>query len=305
MFASMLAAAALTQLNPIVIPLGRPPRIEQPRAPISEAGPLWALACKDANDNDLPAPPVRIHGNSYFVGTCAASAVLVTGSAGDVLIDGGAERDADLIAANIRKLGFRVSDIRFILAAHEHFDHAGGIAQLQQMSGATVISSAAAANVLNSGQPSADDPQYGTTKSFPPATVGRTVGDGDEVRLGDVMLTAMATPGHAAGSLSWRWVSCGGGVCRTIVYADNLSPISNDTYRFSDHPAVVAALRGSIAKIAASPCDIVITPNPAASHLLERFALGEPLLDEQGCKAYAASVTAELDQRLATENAKK
>ncbi len=304
MFASLLAAAALTQLNPIVIPFGNPRQVEQPRAPIAEAGPLWALACKDANGADRPAPPVRIHGNSYFVGTCAASAVLVTGSAGHVLIDGGAEPDADLIADNIRALGFRMRDIRFILAAHEHPDHAGGIAKLQKMSGATVVASSAAAKVLNSGQTSPDDPQAGIFAPFPPASVGRIIDDGGEVRLGDLMLAAMATPGHAAGSLSWRWVSCDGGVCWTIVYADNLRPMSNDSYRFTDHPGIVAALRRTTAKIAASPCDIVITPNPSASHVLERFALGKPLLDEQGCKAYAASMAAELDERLTREQAK-
>jgi metallo-beta-lactamase class B len=305
MFASLLAAATLAQLNPIVIPFGNPRQVEQPRAPIAETGPLWALACKDANGADRPAPPVRIHGNSYFVGTCAASAVLVTGNAGHVLIDGGAEPDADLIADNVRALGFRMRDIRFILVGHEHPDHAGGIAKLQKLSGATVVASAAAAKVLERGQTSPDDPQAGIFGPFPAVTVGRTVRDAEEVRLGDLMLTALATPGHAAGSLSWRWISCDGGVCWTIVYADNLSPISNDTYRFSDHPAVVAALRSSIARIAASPCDIVITPNPPASHLLDRFALGKPLLDEQGCKTYAASVTAELNERLAKEKAKK
>ena len=194
--------------------------------------------CKDSEDWEKPAPPVRIYGNSYFVGTCGISAILVTGSAGHVLIDGGTERDADLIADNIRELGFPGQDIRFILTSHEHHDHAGGIAKLQQMSGATVITSPAAAKVLGSGQPSQDDPQYGVVKPFPAVTVGRTVRDGEEVRLGDLMLTAMATPGHTPGALSWRWVSCDGGVCWTIVYADSLSPVSNDTYKFSDHPAI-------------------------------------------------------------------
>ena len=50
------------------------------------------------------------------------------------------------------------------------------------------------------------------------------------------MLTAMATPGHTPGALSWRWESCDGGVCRTMVYADSLTPVSRDDYRFSDHP---------------------------------------------------------------------
>jgi metallo-beta-lactamase class B len=118
------------------------------------------------------------------------------------------------------------------------------------------------------------------------------------------MLTAIATPGHAAGSLSWRWVSCDGGVCRTIVYADNLFPYSNDTYRFSDHPDVVAALRASIDKIAASPCEIIVTPNPPASELRQRFARGKDLIDENGCHAYAASATAALDERLAKEQSK-
>jgi metallo-beta-lactamase class B len=173
------------------------------------------------------------------------------------------------------------------------------------MSGATVVTSAPAAKVLSSGTPATDDPQFGLVKSFPPVAVGRTVGDGDEVRLGNLMLTAMATPGHTAGALSWRWVSCDGGVCRTIVYADSLHAISNDTYRFSDHPAYLAAFRASIAKISASPCEILLTPHPGASDMPTRLALGKPLLDENGCKAYALDLTKQLDERLAKEAASK
>jgi metallo-beta-lactamase class B len=250
-----------------------------------------------------PAPPVGIHGNSYLVGTCGLSSVLIVGDQGDILIDGAGEQDAELIAENIRALGCRVQDIRFILTSHEHFDHAGGIAQLQRMSGATVVASAPAAKVLSTGVPAPDDPQFGVVKLFPPAQVGRIVRDGDEVRLGNLMVAAMATPGDAAGSISWRWVSCGGGVCRTIVYADILAPVSNATYRFSDHPAVVAAFRSSLAKIAASPCEILITPTPSASDLPERLALGQPLLDPNACRNYAAARSKDLDQRLAKEGA--
>ena len=57
---------------------------------------------------DKPAPPVRIHANTYLVGTCGISSILITGSEGHVLIDGGTEQGADLIAANIRALGFRM-----------------------------------------------------------------------------------------------------------------------------------------------------------------------------------------------------
>jgi metallo-beta-lactamase class B len=282
--------------------------IEQPRAPIENAGPLWASECKDSDGPEgwtKPAPPVRIHANTYLVGTCGISSVLIVGSDGDVLIDGGPEEAADLIADNIRALGYRVQDIRFILTSHEHFDHVGGIAKLQRMSGATLVTSGPAARVLSSGQPSNDDPQFGVTKPFPAADVGRPISDGEEVRLGNLMLTAMATPGHTPGALSWRWVSCDGGVCRTIVYADSLTPVSSDTYRFSEHPAVVAAFRASIARVAASPCDILLTPHPSASDMPHRLALGQPLLDENACKNYAASLTKQLDDRLKKESASK
>src|SRR5437763_2736693 len=119
------------------------------------------------------------------------------------------------------------------------------------------------------------------------------------------MLTAIATPGHTPGALSWRWVSCDGGVCRTIVYADSLHPISNDKYRFSDHPASVAAFRASIAKIAASPCEILLTPHPSASAMPDRLALGKPLFDADACKTYAAARSKDLDDRLAKEAATK
>ena len=303
---SASAALALLMAAQISIPLGAPPRqIEQPKAPIETSGPLWASQCKDWDDWNKPAPPVRIHANTYLVGTCGISSILIVGDEGDILIDGGTEQDAPLIAANIRRLGFRVTDIKFILSSHEHFDHVGGIAELQRLSGATVVSSAAARRVLETGVASADDPQAGMNKPFPSATVGRVVGDGDEVRLGNLMVTAIATPGHTPGALSWRWVSCDGGVCRTIVYADSLTPVSRDDYRFSDHPAYLAAYRASIAKIAASPCEILLTPHPSASHLRDRLALGQPLLDTNACRDYAAALTKQLDDRLAREAAAK
>jgi metallo-beta-lactamase class B len=94
-------------------------------------------------------------------------------------------------------------------------------------------------------------------------------------------------------------------VCRQIVYADSLSPVSRDDYKFSDHPAYLAAYRASIAKIAALDCDILLTPHPSASHMIQRLAKGKPLLDTNGCRDYAAQLTKQLDERLAKERAGK
>lgn len=300
MFASVALLALAAQQ--ITIPLGKAPRrIERPKAPIAESGPQWAAACGDSTDWDRPAPPVRIHANTYLVGTCGISAILVTGSGGHVLIDGGTEKGAEVIIANIRALGFRPKDVKYLLHSHEHFDHVGGTARLQQLTGATLVASAPAERVLNTGLPSTDDPQAGMHKPFRAANVGRVVKDGDTVRFGSLMLTAMTTPGHTPGALSWRWESCDGGVCRTMVYADSLSAVSRDDYRFSDHPAYLAAFRDSIVKVAASRCEILLTPHPSASAMKERMTGKQPLFDVEGCRGYAAALTKRLDDRIAKE----
>src|SRR6476620_7990369 len=116
-------AAAAAQLLPIVVPLQKTPRqVERPVAPIQTAGPAFAAACKDWDEWDKPAPPVRIHANTYLVGTCGISSILITGNEGDILIDGGTEVGAGLIASNIRKLGFKLSDVKILLHSHEHAD---------------------------------------------------------------------------------------------------------------------------------------------------------------------------------------
>jgi metallo-beta-lactamase class B len=303
MFASALLLLAAQQ---ITIPLGKAPRqIERPKAPIEESGPQWAAACKDWDEWDKPAPPVRIHANTYLVGTCGISSILITGEDGHVLIDSGTETGAELVADNIRQLGFKLRDIRYLLISHEHIDHVGGIARLQQLTGATLVSSAPAEQVLNSGIPSTDDPQAGMHKPFPAANVGRVVGDSSDVRLGNIRLFAMLTPGHTPGATSWRWESCDGGVCRTMVYADSLSAVSRDDYKFSAHPDYLAAYRASIAKVAGTRCEILMTPHPSASAMRDRMTGKAPLFDPDGCKNYAAKLSKSLDDRLAKEAAPK
>jgi metallo-beta-lactamase class B len=304
MFAEALALALAAQQ--ITIPLQKTPRqIERPVAPIEEFGPQWAAECGDSTDWDKPAPPVRIHGNTYLIGTCGISAILITGTDGHIVIDAGTEKGADLIADNIRSLGFKLTDVKFLLHSHEHHDHVGGMARLQQLTGAKLAASAPAAEVFRTGAASADDPQAGMEKPFPAARVDSVIVDGEDVRLGNLQLTAIATPGHTSGATSWRWESCDGGVCRTMVYADSLSPVSRDDYRFSAHPDVVAAFRASIAKVGESRCEILLTPHPSASAMKARMTGEKPLFDTNGCQAYAAALTSRLDERLAKEAAAK
>src|SRR3990170_5693986 len=126
MSAKLALIAMALQVPVITTPLQKTPRqVERPVAPIETAGPAFAAACKDWDEWDKPAPPVRIHGNTYLVGTCGISAILVTGSDGHILIDSGTEAGADLVADNIRRLGFKLGDVKYLLHSHEHLDHVG------------------------------------------------------------------------------------------------------------------------------------------------------------------------------------
>lgn len=277
-------------------------------APLADAATgqkAWAAACADFDEWDKPGPPFRLHGNTYYVGTCGITSLLVVGPDGHTLIDSGTDRGAEIVLTNIRALGFDPEDVAILLMSHEHFDHVGGMARLQAATGAKIVATRAAAAVLRSGVPGLDDPQANSSHpAFPSITGAIEVLDGEHAQLiGDTVFTPIVTPGHTPGALSWTWRDCEGRDCRTIVYADSLNPISSDGYRFSDHPALVAAFRAGVAKVAAADCDLVIAPHPGAVSLRARLAGEKPLLDAGGCRAYAAIVGARLDKRLDDEAA--
>ncbi|UNU43905.1 subclass B3 metallo-beta-lactamase [Sphingopyxis sp. YF1] len=278
---------------------------QQAPAPAAAAptGKALAAACEGRDGWSDPAPPAKIHGNTYYVGTCGITALLVTTPDGLVLIDGATEEAAPGILANIRALGFDPADVRYLLASHEHLDHVGGLKALQDATGASVLARKEAVATLTSGEPEAIDPQRGAIPPFRGVTVARTLKEGETLPVGGIGLTIRATPGHTPGSTSWTWKSCEAGDCRTIAYVDSLSAVSADDYRFTDHPDYIAMLRGTFAKVPGLPCDLLITPHPGASSLFERLAGEAPLVDSGACKAYAAGAAKRLDERLAKEAA--
>src|SRR4051794_7030733 len=75
-----------------------------------------------------PEQPTRVYGHTYYVGVAGLSSILIRTDAGLILLDGDLPQSAPLIEANIRRLGLRVEEVKFILNSHAHFDHAGGIA---------------------------------------------------------------------------------------------------------------------------------------------------------------------------------
>ncbi len=250
------------------------------------------------------APPRHIFGNTWYVGTCGLTALLVTSDHGHVLLDGATEAAGPLIEANIRALGFDPKDVKYLLNSHEHYDHAAGLAYLQGVTNAPLLARGPAVATLRSGKSGRDDPQQLEPHSaFPPVPRVEAIDDGGTVHVGPLALTAHATPGHTPGGTSWTWRSCEGARCLDMAYTDSTSAISDHEYRYREHPTMLAAFQRGLDTIAALPCDIQIAPHPLAADLFARLqnTPGKPLVDAGACGRYARTGRANLEKRLGDE----
>ena len=85
-----------------------------------------------------------------------------------------------------------------IVLTHGHVDHIAGVSRLAEETGAIIVISEADATMLS-------DPDESLSRwlgvSFPPTRPGRTIGDGDRLRVGGMELEFFETPGHTEGSV--------------------------------------------------------------------------------------------------------
>ncbi|MDZ7895644.1 MAG: subclass B3 metallo-beta-lactamase [Sphingobium sp.] len=244
-----------------------------------------------------PRPPEKLFGNSYLVGFGGLSVALIDSGAGLVLIDGALPQAAPTILGHVRQLGFDPRHIKFILSTEPHYDHAGGLAALARDTGATVIASARGAEGLRAGAMALDDPQHGYGGTWPRVGHVRIARDGEVIRIGNVAITAHATPGHTMGSMSWSWRSCEGRACKTIMFASSLNPVSADNYRYraASSAPILRGFALSQRRMGQLPCDILVAAHPDNA--------GEGRYNDRpgACRAYAERSRRLLNKRLARE----
>lgn len=253
-----------------------------------------------------PQKPFRVYGNTWYVGPRGLGVFLITAPTGHVLIDGGVPGDAALIEANIRRLGIHLRDIQWILNTHAHYDHAGDIAQLARDTGAQVIANKADMPLLERG--GLDDPNYGNRFPFAPVQVTRAVTDGERLHLGDLVLTAHATPGHTKGNTTWTWISCEGKRCLHMVDVGSLSAPGFKLIGNEKYPHIVKDFEHSFAMVAALPCDMPLAPHPGMVNFWTRVAGhaqgdANALVDPDGCRVYAQQARKHFEAQLAKQRA--
>jgi metallo-beta-lactamase class B len=249
-----------------------------------------------------PVPPFRIVGNLYYVGAVEITSFLITTPQGHILLDGGFVETAPQIERNIAQLGFKLQDVKILLNSHAHFDHAGGLAELKQKSGAKFVATARDAELLQRG--GHGDFRFGDTLPFPPVAVDQIIGDGESIQVGDQKLTAYLTPGHTKGNTTWTTKINDGTKVYDVVFAG--SPNSLD-YQFvgkESYPGIAADFEKTFAVLKKLPCDIFLSDHGSFfsfEQKRERFMRGEkpnPFIDPEGYKRFVSEKDNEFRQKV-------
>ena len=261
--------------------------------------PSWKQA--SYNGGQHYAEPFRIAGNLYYVGANDIASFLITGPQGHVLIDGGYPGTPKLIMASIAKLGFDIKDVRVLLNSETHYDHAGGLAELQRLSGAKLWASEASADVIESG---GDDKDVifplrffvwsGITR-YPSAHVDHRFKDGDSIRLGPIQVTARITPGHTRGCTSFSFPVSEGDRVLNVVSACSLIRMGGMSYE-----SQTADFERSFRVLRSLPADVWVTSHARLFGRYRKFiarsnsqSTANPFIDPDGYRAYIDSAAAQ------------
>src|SRR3954453_12663626 len=254
-----------------------------------------------------PFPAHKIVGNVYYVGSKDLATFLITTSDGHVLINSGFERTVPLIQKSVESLGFRITDVKVLLASHAHSDHVAGHAPLRKLTGAKVYVMRGDDQVIASGGKG----QYlYTTSRWEPCQVDRVLEDRDEVKLGGVTLVARLTPGHTRGCTTWTWRVKDGGKKYDVVVIG--SPNVNPGYQLvnnKDYPEIAADFARTFEVLKSLPCDVFLGAHGSYYGMVERYDLlkkgrANAFVNPEGYKEYVAQKEWAFRKALAEQRAK-
>jgi len=239
-----------------------------------------------------PFPAFKIAGHLYYVGSRGLANYLIATPQGHILINSDLEANVPLIQASVESLGFKFSDVKILLISHAHWDHCAGSAMLKKVTGAKYMVMDGDVPVVESG--GKNDFQYASdpTTLYPPATVDRGLHDGDEVKLGDTVLTARLTPGHTKGCTTWTMKVKDGSTTRNVVIvgSPNVNPgyklIANETY-----PTISQDFEKMFAVLKSLSCDYFLGAHGSYFDLEAKYARlkkgdASALIDPEGYKSF-------------------
>jgi metallo-beta-lactamase class B len=262
------------------------------------------LALFGQTQPDSAFPAHRVVGNVYYVGSKALASYLITTPDGHFLINSSYEETVPLIRASIESLGFKMQDVKVLLASHAHSDHVAGHATMKELTGAKVYVMRGDEGVIEWGGAG----QYLYTDSrWQPCHVDKILEDKDEVKLGGVTLIARRTPGHTRGCTTWIWRVPDGGKTYDVVVIG--SPNVNPGYRLvdsKDYPEIAEDFATTFKLLKSFPCDIFLGAHGDYYGMQAKYdrlkgADQNPFIDPAGYRDYVESKEKAFQKTLAEQ----
>ena len=219
-----------------------------------------------ADDPSWSAPhaPYQITDNIYAVGTAGIGVYLITTPKGHILLDASTEQGANVVEANIKSLGFKLTDIRYLIENHAHSDHVGGLAQLKKSTGAKFVASQGDRYSLEHGML---DSETNWEDKFTPVKLDKIIADGEKISLGEVQLQAVLTPGHTKGCTSWFMQSPDNGAVRKVAFVCSLTTAGNKLVNNKIYPQIADDFRNTFAKLKTQKADLLLIGHPDLANL--------------------------------------
>jgi metallo-beta-lactamase class B len=253
-----------------------------------------------------PTEPFKIIDNVYYVGTNGLASYLITSPQGHILVDTVMPEATSQIKASIEKLGFKVTDIKYLVNTHAHIDHTGGFAEMKQVSGAQMVAGEADKPLLEGGYYPGQ--QEETLLQFPAVKVDRTVREGDKVTVGDVTLTAHETPGHSPGCTSWEFSVKDGDATRSVLIFCSGTVALNRLVGSPTYPGIVDDYKKTFAGAKDMKVDVLLAPHPEMYRMADKRAMladgqPNPFVVPGEFNAYAATLEKAFEEGLAKQTA--
>lgn len=130
---------------------------------------------------------------------------LIDTGAGLALVDPSLEAFQPEVLAQIAGLGFRPEQVKWVVLTHCHSDHSQSCHQWKARGAQVIVGAGDAPELAACSDVVAKDFDPRGKGRCTPCKVDRTVADGDVLRLGNLALHAIASPGHTPGSTSFAF----------------------------------------------------------------------------------------------------
>lgn len=271
---------------------------------------LSLLAQKNEQDRswNQPVEPFKIIGNVYYVGASDIASYLITTPKGHILIDGGFSETVPLIQANVAKLGFKLTDVKYILNSHAHYDHAAGIAELKRLTGAQFLASKKDAPLFKAG--GLNDPNYGDRFPFEAVEPDSTFDDGKKVKLGGTTMLANVTSGHTPGCTSWTTTARENNVNYNVMF---LCSISAPGYTLIDNPKypnIISDYTATFKRLEKMNIDVFLSSHGQAFGLTEKMAKAKaggsnPFIDPKEFREFVRDSAAAFNEKVNEQKEQK